>query len=653
MQELIGYAFESSDLVDIPGFSGDNVNLLIGMNTRGQLVGSKLLNHHEPIFLHGLGETPLIEFIDQFKGLKVNQRIIIDGKHSGSRSDESVAYIDGVTKATVSVVVVNDTIISSALKVARQKISDFVQGAPVKIRPDYFEPLSLDELMAGNYIKKWVIKRDEAEHLLGASLSDFPDESLDLDEDNMVIYYAYLNPPIIGENLIGLKQYEKLFNGIRLTSDEHAVLIMSKGFYSYIDEDFKPGTTPDRISLSQGSLPIPLRDVNFFDTQQIQRDVASGVVKDFPDEFNNMRIFKIKPQTGFNPGEEFNLELNMVLSNNHLVSERVKFSDSYKPPESLFEAVEINPSEYSKPALWKTIWRSRIVEIIVLCLSLVILTLAIIYQHRLTANSRRFTRFRWVFLFFTLFFIGIYSQGQLSVVNILTIFVSIFDDFNIETFLLDPFLFILWCYTMVTLFLWGRGIFCGWLCPFGALQEMVAWMAGKLSIRQIKIKAANHKKLILLKYGILIGLVGVAFHSLTLAEQLSEVEPFKTAITLTFVRYWPFVIYALVILAAGLFIHKFYCRYLCPLGAGLAILGKFHVFEWLNRREECGNPCHACKSRCGINAIDQQGRIDYNECIQCLECIVILNNKDQCVPEILKTRRMNRSQNDLTNLLVQ
>ena len=447
------------------------------MNTQGQLVGSKLLNHHEPIFLHGLGETPLIEFIDQFKGLKVNDRIIISGKNSGSSSDDSVAYIDGVTKATVSVVVVNDTIISSALKVARNKINAFVQSAPLKIRQEFFEPLTLEQLIEGNYIKKWLIKRDDAEQLFGESLSDFPDESLNLDEDNIVIYYAYLNPPIIGENLIGLPLYEKLFNGIRVTADEHAILIMSKGFYSYIDDDFKPGTTPDRISISQGSLPIPLRDINFFDKPLEQQDDLPGALKDFSGEFSNMKIFKIKPQTGFNPGEEFNLELNMVLSKNHLVSERVTLSDSYKPPEVLFEAVTINPSEYSKPALWQTIWQNRIFEITVLCLSLVILTLAIIYQHRLTSNSRRFTRIRWAFLFFTLLFIGIYSQGQLSVVNILTIFVSVFDDFNIETFLLDPFLFILWCYTIVTLFLWGRGIFCGWLCPFGALQEIIAWVA--------------------------------------------------------------------------------------------------------------------------------------------------------------------------------
>ena len=46
-------------------------------------------------------------------------------------------------------------------------------------------------------------------------------------------------------------------------------------------------------------------------------------------------------------------------------------------------------------------------------------------------------------------------------------------------------------------------------------------------------------------------LIPTAFYSLTLAERLAEVEPFKTSITLFFVRSWPFVLYAALLLAAG------------------------------------------------------------------------------------------------------
>ncbi|MDO6806733.1 4Fe-4S binding protein, partial [Wenyingzhuangia sp. 1_MG-2023] len=79
--------------------------------------------------------------------------------------------------------------------------------------------------------------------------------------------------------------------------------------------------------------------------------------------------------------------------------------------------------------------------------------------------------------------------------------------------------------TFVSLFIWGRGLFCGWLCPFGALQEMASALAKRLGIRQRRIPEPLHHKLILIKYPILAGLVATAFYSLTLAEQLAEVEP--------------------------------------------------------------------------------------------------------------------------------
>jgi len=228
-------------------------------------------------------------------------------------------------------------------------------------------------------------------------------------------------------------------------------------------------------------------------------------------------------------------------------------------------------------------------------LALTVLTVFFASQRRLTRHSRLVHRFRWGFLIFTLLFIGFYAQGQLSVVNIYTLLLALWDGFSLDVFLLDPVIFILWLYTFTTLFIWGRGLFCGWLCPFGALQEMMAWVATRLHLRQLRIPEPWHRRLILLKYPILLGLVATAFYSLTLAERLAEVEPFKTSITLGFVRHWPFVLYALLLLAAGLFIHKFYCLYLCPLGAGLAVLGRLRLFSWLDRIDRCGSPCQYCR----------------------------------------------------------
>ncbi|MGV7858566.1 4Fe-4S binding protein, partial [Mycobacterium kansasii] len=76
-------------------------------------------------------------------------------------------------------------------------------------------------------------------------------------------------------------------------------------------------------------------------------------------------------------------------------------------------------------------------------------------------------------------------------------------------------------------------------------------------------------------------LFGISLYELGTAEKFAEVEPFKTAIILKFVRDWPFVVFAAVLLLAGLFIERFYCRYLCPLGAALAIPARLRIFDWL------------------------------------------------------------------------
>ena len=71
---------------------------------------------------------------------------------------------------------------------------------------------------------------------------------------------------------------------------------------------------------------------------------------------------------------------------------------------------------------------------------------------------------------------------------------------------------------------------------------------------------------------------------------------------------------------------------MCPLGAGLAILGAFPLFKLIRRRDECGSPCQLCKSKkCDIDAIEQDGSINYRECIQCLECVVTIENPSICV----------------------
>lgn len=632
LDQEIGYVFESNDFVDLKGFSGDRINLLIGLSSEGSIADTIVLHHHEPIFLHGLGPRPLQDFIGQYRNHPLARRVVLDGAESGHDRDKQTAYFDGVTKATVSVIVVNDTILSSAKEVARRKLPDFAQRPPARAKPDLFSPLDWPSLLSSGLIKRWQLTQTAFSAALGHPLDDYQDTQLALAQNTFTLYYTYLNSPNTGRNLLGDQDFARLEQ--LLDDGDHAIAVMSEGFFDFMESAYRPGAIPERLGLSQHGLPITLRDLNFF-------HMSAPTLPPGAESLGNIRVFKIRPQAGFNPSEPMQLSLNINLRRNHLMQDHISLSDTFQLPGELFDPVATS-REAPPPPLWLTVWQNRWDQVLIIGSALLLLTLGFSLQRRWLPRARHFHRLRWGFLLFTLFYLGIYAQGQLSVVNIIALLLALLKGFDITVFLLDPVIFILWSYTAASLIIWGRGVFCGWLCPFGVMQELAAALASALGIRQWQIKTGHHRRLIRLKYALLIGLVGLSLHSLSAAEKMAEVEPFKTAVTLVFMREWPFVVYALALLAIGLFIHKFYCRYLCPLGAGLAILGQLRRLTLLDRREDCGRPCQLCRHRCGINAIDRRGNIDYNECIQCLECVVILHDPKQCAPQLAAGKQRQR-----------
>ena len=628
--QLIGYIFASIDFIQMPGFSGEPVNLLIGIDTQGNFKDVKMLAHNEPIFLHGLGEEPLLNFIRQYKNINIKKAIKV-----GRGQSQAIHYIDGISKATISVVIINETILLSALKVARSKLEGFEssQKKIATVREGPWTSLDWASLIDKGYVQNVKITNQLVqESFIGTSAEYLMDRVIGHEHDVYIdMFFSYLNVPTIGKSILGDSEYQRLMN--KLNANEQAIIVMSRGHNSFLAEDFIPASIPDRLILEQNGLPVEIRDLNFYDTDNASFPYSS--------KFPHYKIFYINAKGALDPASEWQFSLLVNRSRGEFFQVTTsQFAQNYQLPMRFFKYEEVKNNQPTPP--WMIIWKSRIVDVSILVSALTLLTLIVVFQHEITKREKLFRWIRRGFLLFTLVFIGWYAQGQLSVVNIFTIFKSIIHQFNIVDFLLDPMLFILWSYVFVSLFLWGRGVFCGWLCPFGALQEILSWFAKKLNIKQFVIKQILHERLWMIKYIVLIGLVITSFFSLYWAEVMSEIEPFKTAITLFFIRSWPFLIYAVLVLGLGLFIHKFYCRYLCPLGAGLAILGFFHRFEWLSRRKECGSPCQLCKKECEIDAIKPTGDIDYNECIQCFECIVYHNNEALCAPQVVAKKKLRK-----------
>jgi NosR/NirI family nitrous oxide reductase transcriptional regulator len=191
--------------------------------------------------------------------------------------------------------------------------------------------------------------------------------------------------------------------------------------------------------------------------------------------------------------------------------------------------------------------------------------------------------------------------------------------------------------------LWGRGVYCGWLCPYGAMQELINKVARHFKVPQFEFPPLIHERLWAIKYIILIVLFGVSLQSLAEAERLAEVEPFKTTIMLHFQREWAYVLYAVLLLVIAVFNRKFYCKYICPLGAALAVPARLRLFDfWLRRRKECGKECQLCALECEVQAIHKNGKINPNECHFCLDCQATYWNEHKCPPLIKKRKKRDR-----------
>ncbi|WP_316318902.1 4Fe-4S binding protein, partial [Clavibacter michiganensis] len=134
-------------------------------------------------------------------------------------------------------------------------------------------------------------------------------------------------------------------------------------------------------------------------------------------------------------------------------------------------------------------------------------------QEWLVRRPLLWRRVRLAYLATTLVVLGWGLNAQLSVVQVIAFLHGLVFDFRWETFLIAPLIFVLWSAVALGMLFWGRGVFCGWLCPFGALQELTNVAAQRLGVRQIAVPQALHERLWVIKYTLFVGLVALSFYS--------------------------------------------------------------------------------------------------------------------------------------------
>jgi transcriptional regulator of nitric oxide reductase len=621
--KLLGYAFSTFEVSGSVGYAGRPLDIVAAVTPEGIIAGARIVAHEEPILVIGIPRDALAAYVKDFAGFDTKAAGGLKPAGDLARGPHAVAG------ATITSTVIRDAILRSARAVLRSRAA--AADAPARLDRETLRRSSWRTLLAEGAVQRKRVTRGEAARMLGTQDSEPDKPFIDL-------WLALATPPPIGESLLGQRVYESEL--ARIGPEDDLILIGASGLYSFKGAEWRQSGTFGRIELIQGGKTFRLKAEDHTLVEALR---AAGAP-----ELREIAVFRLARAGGFDSTKPFRLDIDLgkpatgsgpaVVSLDYRVPERYLIASPAPPAATPSSGTQAESG--SSQTLWQDIWWARRFDIAVLGLMLIVLAGILVFQDAVTAHGKFYYRLRTGYLLLTLIFLGFFANAQLSVVNVLTFIHALLSGFRWELFLLDPLVFVLWSFVAVSMLFWGRGVFCGWLCPFGTLQELTNQLARRLGIKQIEIPFGLHERLWMIKYVAFVVILAVSLRSILGAFKLAEIEPFKTAITMKFMREWPFVVFAGLLLFAGLFVERFYCRYLCPLGAALAIPARMRMFEWLKRYRECGSECHVCARRCTVQAIHPLGEINPNECIYCLKCQANYFDHDTCLH--LKKRAQRR-----------
>ncbi len=608
----IGFLFFSNAVIGSIGYSGKPIDVAVGLSLSGKITGARLVRHREPILILGIDETSLQRFVSMHRGLDIRTPVSV------APTAPAQGPHDAIAGATVSSLLLREAILRSARAIARSRgIANI--GDQEKIDLDRFEPADWSALRDGGAVAQLrLIGSDVAQRLPGEAAP--PPEILFID-----LYAALATPAGIGRNLLGDRQFNDLSG--KLGDGDQAILLAANGLYSFKGTGFARSGRFDRVRIVQGEATFALEAAMH---HRLQMLAAKGAP-----EFREIGLFVLPASSGFDPTARWRVEL--LVERADPARAPVVFALDYSLP-ARFLRQDPTTAEQG-PATWEKVWRQRVGSIVICVVALVALTLILIVQDRIAKKPALYRRLRLGFLVFTLVWLGWYASAQLSVVNVLTFSQALLSGFRWDFFLLEPVVFLLWGFTAIALLFWGRGVFCGWLCPFGALQDLSYRVGRWLKLPAKRLPFVVHERLAAFKYVVFLLIFALSLNMTEQALAMAEIEPFKTAVALKFLRPWPFVFYAVALLALGTVVERAFCRYLCPLGAGLAIPARLRLFEWLKRKKQCGTECQVCAARCPVQAIHPDGRINPNECIYCLNCQLLYYDATTCPPLIARRQR--------------
>ncbi len=180
---------------------------------------------------------------------------------------------------------------------------------------------------------------------------------------------------------------------------------------------------------------------------------------------------------------------------------------------------------------------------------------------------------------------------------------------------LNIFPFLIFLSVIISSLVLGK-VFCGWICPIGAAQELVYRLP-----RWLRLKVPNLTKKVppRLKYSPFLILAIIGFWVIRSGQvKFCELDPFaflfgnSTSLILLGAL--------IILLVIGFFIFRPFCFFLCPLNVILMALSEISIFRIKKKKKLC-NKCLICYQKCPAGAINKKLRIDQKTCIRCQDCL--------------------------------
>ena len=654
---LYAYVFETIDIEPVAGYGGKPINILVVMNPAGKYLDVVLLSHNEPIFQEPSRNKLLADFAAQYKDLTVAHQIQVLTPKAKREFDDQKATLHGVTAGTVSAMAMDRTVMEAAAQVAYARLGDAPVGLSVsgknhglendktKVRAaqnkgpdDKFERMGFNELIAAKLVQPVSRSNREVQARFNGSPAEGQDAEARLQPNAQALDMMVMLPglPHVGRNVLDAAGWREV-RALR-ESGRGVIAVLDDSRYPVVDtplvsnpavgsQDTRTGRHA-RLVVVQGGKRFEVQAVPYTHGLRMSGQ-RSGV-----GENAVMRLFATPAAAAGAPAldlaQPVTLEFNLSRTGAPPGQQRLEMAWTHNidiPNLAKWQPVRETPA-------WLRVWEQRRGDLAILIAGLLVLTVALIYQKKVSATQRRLTTYRIIYLAFTLVFVGWAAQGQLTIVNITSLASALLEGRSGDFLLSDPMAVVLWAFVGITLLVWGRGTFCGWLCPFGAFQELLSFVAKAVGLKPRQFHRTVDAALKNIKYVVLAAIAVAVAVGGPWADTMVEIEPFKTSISMGFQRDWPYVAWAVACLGLSLLVFRGYCRYICPLGAALAVMGKLRLWAWLPRRAECGTPCQTCRHGCGYQAITVQGKVDYDECFQCLDCVTDYQDDQRCLPLI-------------------